>query len=297
MGGPCGGDGGSGGDIIFQVDKQLVTLQDVGMQKQYVAENGAHGKGKNMHGKNGKNVIIYIPPGTIIKNQDTQQILADMVDLDNFFVAAKGGNGGFGNARFKTKNNTAPRVANDGQSGEFIILDLELKVLADIGLVGFPNAGKSTFISKVSNAKPKIADYPFTTLIPNLGIVKFGEYKSFVMADIPGLIEGASSGKGLGSQFLRHIERTKALVYIIDSQSENIKKDFNTLKSELKKHNSELLNRDSLILLTKSDLNIEDEFTLDEIDKNIPQMLISSLNGMNLKIAINKIAEMLQLSK
>ena len=205
-GGPCGGDGGNGGHIIFQADPQLSTLQDIAIKRHYRADNGANGSGKNKHGKNGKNIVIKIPQGTIIKNADTEQVIKDLTIADESFIIAKGGNGGFGNARFKTQTQTAPRIANDGQKGQEYKVYLELKVLADVGLVGFPNAGKSTFISRVSNAKPKIADYPFTTLVPNLGIVKYGEYKSFVMADIPGLIQGASDGKGLGSKFLRHIE-------------------------------------------------------------------------------------------
>ena len=292
-GGPCGGDGGNGGDIIFQVDPNLATLQDISLKKHYVAENGMHGRGKNMHGKNGKDVIISVPPGTIIKNQETQQIIKDLINNDDSFIAAKGGNGGFGNARFKTRNNTAPRIANDGQLGGSVILDLELKVLADIGLVGFPNAGKSTFISRVSNAKPKIADYPFTTLVPNLGIIKFAEFKSFVMADIPGLIKGASDGKGLGSQFLKHIERTKAIVYMIDAQSENLTKDFNTLKNELKNHDKSLLKKPSLILITKKDLIMDDNFKIPQIDKKYPQIIISSISGENINIAIKKMADIL----
>ena len=236
-GGPSGGDGGRGGSIIFQVNKQLSTLQDITLNHLYRAENGANGGGKNMHGKNGKDIIIKIPPGTIIKNSETEQILKDLIGENESYVVAKGGNGGFGNARFKTQRNTAPKIANDGQPGEELKIELELKVLADVGLVGFPNAGKSTFISKVSNAKPKIADYPFTTLVPNLGIVKFGDYNSFVMADIPGLIQGASDGKGLGSQFLRHIERTKVLVYLVECIDEEIYENFVTLKNELKRHN------------------------------------------------------------
>ncbi len=173
-GGPCGGDGGHGGNVIFTVNPQLVTLQDISIKNYYNAENGAHGKGKNMHGKNGKDIIIPLPPGTIIKNAETQQILEDLTEPKASFVAAHGGNGGFGNARFKTRTQTAPRIANDGQKGEKLNIDLELKVLADVGLVGFPNSGKSTFISRVSNAQPKIADYPFTTLVPNLlGFLKF----------------------------------------------------------------------------------------------------------------------------
>ena len=293
-GGPCGGDGGHGGNVIFKVNHQLVTLQDISLQKQYKAENGAHGKGKNMHGKNGKDIIISVPPGTIVKNVETQQILIDLVSSDSEYIAAKGGNGGFGNARFKTQTQTAPRIANDGQVGEKINVDLELKVLADVGLVGFPNAGKSTFISKVSNSKPKIADYPFTTLVPNLGIVKYGNFNSFVMADIPGLIKGASNGKGLGSQFLRHIDRTKVLIYLIDANSKDIVEDFSTLKAELQSYKSELLKRPALILLTKIDIFTEDISDIKNIDPKIPQFIISSINGYNIQESIQNIASLVQ---
>ena len=292
-GGPCGGDGGAGGNIIFKVNSQLATLQDISLKNYYHAENGSHGKGKNKHGKNGKDIFIFVPPGTIIKNTDTQQVLHDLIELDDKFLVAKGGNGGFGNARYKTQVNTAPRIANDGQKGGSLKLDLELKVLADIGLVGFPNSGKSTFISSVSNAQPKIADYPFTTLTPNLGIVKFSNYQSFVMADIPGLIQGAAHGKGLGNQFLRHVERTKALVFMIDSQSENIMEDLRTLQNELKQHNPALLKKPSLLLLTKIDLYSKDLFKNKKITKKIPQLSISSLNGYNIKQSIQSMAELL----
>ena len=213
----------------------------------------------------------YVPPGTIIRNSETKQIMKDLTESNETCIVAKGGNGGFGNARFKTQKNTAPRIANDGQKGESLKIDLELKVLADVGLVGFPNAGKSTFISRVSNAHPKIADYPFTTLTPNLGIVKYGNFQSFVLADIPGLIHGASAGKGLGSQFLRHIERTKVLVYMLDATSENIVEDLCTLKSELEQHNATLLSRPSLLLITKIDLLPEDlrEHLITYHDKSI----------------------------
>ena len=295
-GGPSGGDGGHGGNVIFSVNSQLVTLQDISIKNIFKAENGAHGKGKNMHGKNGKDIIIQVPPGTIIKNADTQQILYDLTEKDDSFIAAKGGNGGFGNAHFKTNNQIAPRIANDGQNGVALMLDLELKVLADVGLVGLPNSGKSTFISRVSNVQPKIADYPFTTLVPNLGIVKYGEYQSFVMADIPGLIEGAAHGKGLGSQFLRHVERTKVLVYMIDSTSEDIDAELHTLTNELQQHNPELLNRPSLLLLTKVDLFPEDLPEFKIITDDIPQIPISSISGTNINQAIQSIAEIIQLN-
>jgi GTP-binding protein len=293
-GGPSGGDGGRGGSIIFQVNKQLGTLQDITLNHLYRAENGANGGGKNMHGKNGKDIIIKIPPGTIIKNAETKQILKDLTGENESYVVAKGGNGGFGNARFKTQQNTAPKIANDGQPGEELKIELELKVLADVGLVGFPNAGKSTFISKISNAKPKIADYPFTTLVPNLGIVKYGDYNSFVMADIPGLIRGASDGKGLGSQFLRHIERTKVLVYLVECIDEKIYENFVTLKNELKKHNPDLIKRPSLLLLTKTDLIPTELLELEKVSKEIPIVQISSVSGKNLNEAIQSIAELIQ---
>ena len=293
-GGPCGGDGGHGGNIIFQVNPQLGTLQDITLKHHYRAENGANGSGKNRHGKNGKDIIIKIPPGTIIKDAETEQVLKDLTKANESYEVARGGNGGFGNARFKSKRQTAPRIANDGQEGEKLNIELELKVLADVGLVGFPNAGKSTFISKVSNARPKIADYPFTTLVPNLGIVKYGDYQSFVMADIPGLIHGASDGKGLGSQFLRHIERTKVLVYLVECIAEEIQENFKTLQKELNKHNPELIERPSLLLLTKSDLILDEPGEIKKISKNIAVIQISSVTGENLNEAVQSIAKLIQ---
>ena len=292
-GGRCGGDGGNGGNVIFSVNPQLLTLQDVSLKSIYKAENGAHGLGKNMHGKNGKDIVLGVPPGTIIRNFETKQIIKDLTGKNENCIVAKGGNGGFGNARFKTQTNTAPRIANDGQKGESFKLELELKVLADVGLVGFPNAGKSTFISRVSNARPKIADYPFTTLVPNLGIVKYGDFQSFVIADIPGLIHGASKGKGLGSQFLRHVERTKVLVYMIDALSEDILEDLYILQNELKQHNPQLISRPSILLITKMDLLPEDVILYKKID-DMPQLAISSINGKNIKKSIQIISEIIQ---
>ena len=292
QGGPCGGDGGKGGSIILQVDPQLTTLQDVSYKRHCKAERGQHGLGKNMHGKNGKDLILLVPAGTTVKNAETEQVIVDMTEQGELFIICKGGNGGFGNARFKTQNQTAPRVANDGQLGEALIVNLELKVMADVGLVGFPNAGKSTLISAISNARPKIADYPFTTLAPNLGIIKYGDYNSFVMADIPGLIEGAAEGKGLGSQFLRHVERTRVLVFLVDGTSENIKEQYEILRSELERHDPELNTRPSLLLITKLDAAL-DEF-IDEQDlPAIDTIRISSVSRSNLKIAIIKISKLL----
>jgi GTP-binding protein len=292
QGGPCGGDGGKGGSIILQVDPQLTTLQDVSYKRHCKAERGQHGLGKNMHGKSGKDLILLVPAGTTVKNAETEQVIVDMTEQGELFIICKGGNGGFGNARFKTQNQTAPRVANDGQLGGALIVNLELKVMADVGLVGFPNAGKSTLISAISNARPKIADYPFTTLAPNLGIIKYGDYNSFVMADIPGLIEGAAEGKGLGSQFLRHVERTRVLVFLVDGTSENIKEQYEILRSELERHDPELNTRPSLLLITKLDAAL-DEF-IDEQDlPAIDTIRISSVSRSNLKIAIIKISKLL----
>ena len=293
-GGPCGGDGGKGGDIIFQSDKQLSTLQDLPKNHHYKAKRGEHGKGKNCHGRNGLDFIIKVPIGTIVKDLNTEQIIYDFKKDSESFVIAKGGNGGFGNARFKTKNNVAPKIANNGALGEEFSLSLELKVLADVGLVGFPNAGKSTLISKISNSKPKISDYPFTTLTPNLGIVKYHDYKSFVMADIPGLVEGASKGKGLGSQFLRHIERTKVLVFIIDANSGSINDDFNVLKNELLNHKPDLDKLPKLIILSKIDTINDTELNQKKLPNDIEIIKISSITGKNLENAIKSIAYLVE---
>lgn len=290
-GGPCGGDGGNGGSVFLSSNQKLNTLQDLSYQKIYRAKRGEHGKGKNMHGRNGQDVTIEVPVGTIVKNFSTKQVIHDFTSVEKVQIL-KGGNGGFGNARFKTKKNTAPRNANDGQIGEELHLDLELKVLADIGLVGFPNAGKSTFISKVSNAKPKIADYPFTTLIPNLGIVKYHDYKSFVMADIPGLIEGASQGKGLGNQFLKHIERTKALVYFLDG-SQDVSEQLTKLKAEIMKYSDAIKDKPSIVLVNKLDIVEDNEKLLQEIKKLSP-IGISALTGENIDISINALANLIQ---
>ena len=293
-GGPCGGDGGNGGNVIFTSDKQLATLQDLPNNHHYKAQRGEHGKGKNCHGKNGDDLIIKVPVGTIVKNSNTQYVIHDFKENNENFVIAKGGNGGFGNARFKTRNNIAPKIANDGALGEELSLSLELKVLADVGLVGFPNAGKSTLISKVSNSKPKISDYPFTTLSPNLGIVKYGDYKSFVMADIPGLVEGASEGKGLGSQFLRHIERTKVLVFIIDANSETINNDYKTLKKELLTHKPDLASLPKILLLSKIDTVDNDLLSKQKLPDELKILKISSILGKNLENAIKSIAYLVE---
>lgn len=252
-GGPDGGDGGRGGNVVIQADENLHTLQDIVHHRIFRADSGGKGQGGNMTGKDAEDIVILVPVGTIVKSLETEEVLADLVEKGQRFVAAKGGKGGKGNWRFRTPTNRTPRHAEPGEAGEEGRIGLELKVLADVGLVGFPNAGKSTLLASVSAAKPKIANYPFTTLTPNLGIVKLADFKSLVLADIPGLIEGAHEGKGLGIQFLKHIERTKVLAFLIDVQSEDYEKEYATLKQELRSFNKELLKRKRIVILTKLD--------------------------------------------
>ena len=256
-GGPDGGDGGRGGHVIFKVDTNLHTLQDIRYRRRYKAENGHPGRGSNKTGKNGKDVVILVPAGSVIRKKGSKDIIIDLTVNGQNYIICNGGQGGKGNARFKTSTKQAPRKAQPGVEGESGIFEIELKVLADVGLVGLPNAGKSTLLSSISSARPKVADYPFTTLKPNLGIVKYGEYESFVMADIPGLIKGASLGKGLGHQFLRHIERNRIHIYLIDCMEHNPYDVYITLKNELKNFNEDLIKKPSLICRTKSDLKQE----------------------------------------
>lgn len=267
-GGPDGGDGGRGGDVIALTDPQLTTLLDFRYNKQYKAQNGQPGAGSLKSGKSGKDIILRVPVGTIIKDMETDQILFDMDKPDFEYIIAKGGKGGFGNDHYKSPTNQAPRKAQDGFPGVQKRIALELKLLADVGLVGLPNAGKSTILSSFSAARPKIADYPFTTLKPNLGIVKLREYKSCVMADIPGLIEGASEGKGLGHQFLKHIQRTGLILYVIDINELDIVETHSVLKQELEQYDHTLANRPSLVVITKIDTLSESD--LKDICKDIP---------------------------
>lgn len=252
-GGPDGGNGGRGGDVIIRADRQLYTLLDFRYTKRYIAKNGNPGEGSNKEGRSAQPIVIKVPAGTLIKNEETGETIADLVRDGDEIVIAKGGRGGKGNWLFRSSTNQAPRICTPGEPGQEFHLQFELKLLADIGLVGFPNAGKSTLIASISAAKPKIAAYPFTTLVPNLGMVYFQENKSFVVADIPGLIEGAHEGKGLGIQFLKHIERTKALLYLIDCNSDNIKNDLKVLMNELKTFNKDLPKKQSIIAVTKMD--------------------------------------------
>jgi GTP-binding protein len=253
-GGPDGGDGGKGGDIILQSDSNLHTLMDLRYTREYRAKRGAHGKGALKTGKNGADVVLKVPCGTMIYGQDRRVLIMDLTENDQRVVVARGGRGGRGNSHFKTSTNQIPRQAEEGLPGEEKALDLELKLIADVGLVGKPNAGKSTLLSRVSAARPKVADYPFTTLEPNLGIVQAGEYKQYVMADIPGIIEDAHIGKGLGDEFLRHIERTRILVLMVEATHDNIDREFKVLKNELSQYSKELARKPAIYCVTKTDL-------------------------------------------
>jgi GTP-binding protein len=253
-GGPDGGNGGRGGGVIIRVDRQLNTLLDFKYKHTYRAERGENGRGKNQVGKSGKDEIIKVPCGTLVFTTLKKGVIADLVHHDDEVIIARGGKGGKGNTEFATSTNQAPRYAEAGKPGDELELILELKLLADIGLVGFPNSGKSTLISVISAARPKIADYPFTTLVPNLGIVRYLNGKSFVVADIPGLIEGAHEGKGLGIQFLRHIERTRGIVFLIESISKDPRSDYQILLHELKSFNPNLIRKGKIIALTKIDI-------------------------------------------
>jgi GTP-binding protein len=256
-GGPDGGDGGKGGDVILQADGQLTTLLDLTYPKLFRAKRGTHGKGKNQTGRNGEDLTIRVPIGTIVKDDQTDETLQDLLLESQSFIAARGGRGGRGNARFATPTHRAPRRADKGEKGEELWLRLELKLLADVGLIGYPNVGKSTLLSKISSARPKIADYAFTTLVPNLGVVRREDLRPYVVADIPGLIEGASKGAGLGLTFLRHVERTRLLIHLLDIEggpARNPVLDFRALNQELKAYHPSLLEKTQIVALNKIDL-------------------------------------------
>jgi GTP-binding protein len=254
FGGPDGGDGGKGGDVIFVVDPRRITLQDFRYKRTFRADRGQHGQGSGRTGRSAEDLLIPVPPGTLIHDADTGEALEDMTQPEQRYVAARGGRGGRGNLRFVTSTNRAPRNFEEGRPGETRRIRLELKIIADVGLVGFPNAGKSTFLASVSEARPKIADYPFTTLSPNLGVARLDEDREVVIADIPGILEGAHEGKGLGLEFLRHIERTRVLLFIVDLSSSDPVSDFEKLRNELRLYGRDLLDRPFLIVLTKADL-------------------------------------------
>jgi GTP-binding protein len=256
-GGPDGGDGGRGGDVVFKTTTKKRTLYHFQYQKIYKAKNGAGGQGRNCTGKSGQDLIIELPPGTLVIDADSGVILKDLVQADEVFVVAKGGRGGLGNARFKSSTHRTPRFAQPGEAGQTLNLRLELKLLADVGIVGLPNAGKSTLVSALSSARPKIADYPFTTLRPHLGVVRSGSREPFAIADIPGLIEGAHSGTGLGIRFLRHVERTRLLVHLIDAAAidpDDPLKDLETINRELHQYSETLAAKPQLVVLNKMDI-------------------------------------------
>jgi GTP-binding protein len=279
-GGPDGGDGGRGGHIILRGNEQLWTLLHLKYQRHIFAENGVKGSGSTSTGADGKDVIVQVPLGTVAKHAETEEILFEITKAGEEKILVKGGRGGQGNVHFKSATNQTPRYAQPGEKGIEDMFILELKVLADVGLVGFPNAGKSTLLSVVSAAKPKIANYPFTTLVPNLGIVSYRDDKSFVMADIPGIIEGAHEGKGLGIRFLRHIERNAILLFMVPADSNDIKAEFEILFNELKMYNPELLDKKRVLAITKTDL-LDDELVT-EISKDLPDLpsvFISSITG------------------
>jgi len=285
-GGPDGGNGGRGGDVIIVVDRHLTTLLDFRYKKSYKAGNGAKGMGARKSGHGGHDVEIHVPAGTVVRDSADDRVVADLKSDGDRFVAAAGGKGGRGNMNFATPTNQAPRKAEPGREGVERTLHLELKLLADVGLVGFPNAGKSTLISRISAARPKIADYPFTTLVPVLGIVRYEEFSSFVVADIPGLIEGAHEGKGLGTRFLRHIERTAVLVFMLDATAEPVREQYDTLLLELKEHNPVLAEKPRIVAITKIDAAGKD--ALSEAKKvkfgdATPVVRISSVTGTGIR--------------
>ena len=282
-GGPDGGDGGRGGNIILRGNDQMWTLLHLRYKRHIFAENGGPGGSQQSTGADGKDVIIEVPLGTVARIAETNDFLFEITEHDQEKILVKGGRGGLGNVHFKSSTNQTPRYAQPGEPSIENWFILELKILADVGLVGFPNAGKSTLLSVVSAAKPKIADYPFTTLVPNLGIVKYRENKSFVVADSPGIIEGAHEGKGLGIKFLRHIERNSILLFIVPADSRDIKEEYEILVNELKMYNPELLDKKRVLAISKSDLL--DEELLDEMKNDlpeIPRVFISSFTGQGI---------------
>ena len=296
-GGPDGGDGGRGGHIILRGNSQHWTLYHLKFKRHFKAEKGNDGGKNRITGSNGSDVFIDVPLGTVVKNTNDEKIIFEITRDGEEKIVCQGGKGGRGNWHFKSSTNQTPRYSQPGLPNEEMQITLELKVLADVGLVGFPNAGKSTLLSVITDAKPKIADYEFTTLKPNLGIVKYRDFKTFVMADIPGIIEGASDGKGLGHYFLRHIERNSTLLFMIPSDSDDIVNSYNILLKELKKYNPEMLDKSRLIAITKSDL-LDDELREEiglEIGKKIKEefIFISSISNVGLVELKDKIWEML----
>ncbi|MBQ4528839.1 MAG: GTPase ObgE [Clostridia bacterium] len=299
-GGPDGGDGGHGGDVIFVVDEKLSTLMDFRYRRHYKAQNGEDGKAAKSSGKNGQDLIVKVPAGTIIKDAETGRIIADMKQIGQEFIVAKGGNGGWGNCHFATATRQIPRFAKSGTEGEKREIIMELKLLADVGLVGFPNVGKSTLLSVVSDARPKIANYHFTTLEPNLGVVDMGIGRSFVMADIPGIIEGASEGIGLGHEFLRHVERTRLLIHVVDAsgiEGRNPIEDFDLINKEIEMYNPTLSSRTQIVAANKRDLvydtEIYDTFCAEMEKRGYKVFQISAATKSGVSDLMNYVASIL----
>jgi len=297
-GGPDGGDGGKGGDVVLKTTLRKRTLQHFQFKRQFKAKNGSGGQGKQKTGKNGHDLIIEIPPGTLVSNSETEQILKDLTKPDETLIAAKGGRGGQGNRRFKTSKNRTPRFSQPGEPGETLTLKLDLKLLADVGIIGLPNAGKSTLISSISSANPKIGNYPFTTLSPNLGVVQTSWGEPFVVADIPGLIEGAHKGAGLGIKFLRHIERTRILVHLIDVLSIDLDdplKVYYTINNELAMYSTGLAEKPQIVVLNKLDIpdGVESANIFKSVAKDKKILLISAINGTGIDELKSQIVKLL----
>ncbi|SHK60513.1 GTPase ObgE [Desulforamulus aeronauticus] len=300
LGGPWGGDGGRGGDLIFVADEGVNTLQEFRYKRHFKANRGTHGMGKNMHGAAGEDLVVKVPAGTVVREAESGRLIADLVEDGQRIVVAKGGRGGRGNMRFASAVNKAPRIAEKGEPGEELWVELELKLIADVGLIGFPNAGKSTFISMVSAAKPKIADYPFTTLVPNLGVVAVGD-DSFVLADIPGLIEGASQGVGLGHEFLRHTERTRLLIHVVDiagTEGRDPVEDIKTINRELELYDTRLAERPQIIAANKMDVQPQADENLarlrEALGDNYEIFPISAATGEGLDKVVRRVADLLE---
>jgi GTP-binding protein len=299
-GGPDGGDGGRGGHVILRANPNLWTLFTFKFKKHYTAEHGGHGSKNRSSGAQGEDIYIDVPLGTVIKHTQTGEVICEITEKGQEVIVVKGGLGGRGNWHFKSSTRQTPRYAQPGIKGEERLVTLELKLLADVGLVGFPNAGKSTLLAALTSAKPKIADYEFTTLKPNLGIVHYRDFRSFVMADIPGIIEGAAQGKGLGHYFLRHIERNSVLLYVIPADTKDVKKEFEILRRELQEFNPELLDKQYMIVLTKCDLldeELKEAYALEmkQSFSNIPHTMISSVSQFNLQALKDELWEVLTL--
>jgi GTPase len=299
-GGPAGGDGGKGANVVFQVEEGLRTLMDFRYQRHFKASRGEHGMSKNQHGRGAKDMIVKVPPGTVVMDAESKEIIADLVEHGQTAIIAKGGRGGRGNSRFATPANPAPELSENGEPGQEREVMLELKLLADVGLVGFPSVGKSTLLSVVSSAKPKIAEYHFTTIVPNLGMVETADGRSFVMADLPGLIEGAHSGVGLGHQFLRHIERTRVIVHVIDmaaTEGRDPYEDYLTINKELKEYNLRLTERPQIIVANKMDMpNAEENLKVfkEKLTEDYPIFPISAISSQGLRDLLFAIADKIE---